>query len=119
MSEVSFTNEGQSAAWQSDDNPGSYSVVNFMLVCFCVSVSQSTAERTSVRRTMIRANRDFFRALQEPIIRKRALQKHIEDERSRETESNGDNVLSARLSCGSLRFCADAAQRPRSAGLRD
>lgn len=38
----------------------------------------------------------------------------IEDKRSRDTESNGGKTLSARLTCGSLRFCADAAQRPQA-----
>ena len=53
-------------------------------VCDCVLVSRSRAERASVRRTMIRRNRVLFGTLQEPIIRKRALQEPIEDKRSRD-----------------------------------
>ena len=79
----------------------------------CVLVSRSWAERQSIRRTTIKGHCVLLRALQEPINRKRALQKPIEDKRSRDTESNGGKTLSARRTCGSLRFCADAAQRPR------
>ena len=66
----------------------------------CVLFSRSSAERQSSCRTMICIHCALLRALPEPINRKRAFQKPIEEKQSRETESNGDIALNARRTCG-------------------
>ena len=57
-------------------------------------------------------------SLQEPIIRERALQKPIEDKRSRDTESNGVYARSARWTCGSALMRPNAQVKPHEQAAR-
>lgn len=57
--------------------------------------------------------------LRGPIIRERVLRQRIEDEQSRDTESNGADAPPTRQTCGSLqRIAIEMAQRRKSPGCR-